>query len=389
MTLDARAHLDEAALLGILSGLLRTPSENPTGTEEAAGRFMQEVLQRHGIRAELTWAAPGRPNVVARIAGRRPGKTLLLNGHLDTVPAGEGWSVDPYGALVRDGRVYGRGACDMKAGVASMAYAAILLARMGNPFAGELLLFFNADEERVNTGMLKFLADGGTADYAVIGEPTDLDVCTGHRGVARFWASTVGVPGHTSVVEKPDNAIYKMARLITALEGLGQSVRAHPHSFIGAASLTVGEVHGGTAPNIVPGLCRAHIDRRTLPGERREDVARQIEACLSGVAARHGFRYELDCYQFLPASHIDHDHVLVRAMAESAARVRGDARIKPFGATCEAPFFSVERGIPTLVFGPGSLAQAHTVDEYVEAAQVRDAALIYADLVQRLLPAAA
>jgi acetylornithine deacetylase len=383
---DARSYLDDVELLDILTGLLRTPSENPTGTEEAAGRFMQDVLRRHGIPAELSWAAPGRPNVVARIPGRRPGKTLLLNGHLDTVPAGDGWTLDPYGGLLRDGRVYGRGACDMKAGVASMAYAAILLARTGNPFAGELLLFFNADEERVNLGMLKFLADGGTADYAVIGEPSDLDVCTGHRGVTRFWAQTFGVPGHTSVVEKPDNAIYKMARLVTGLEELGHAVRARTHPFIGAACLTVGEVHGGTAPNIVPGLCRAHIDRRTLPGEQRDEIVREVDACLSGIAGRHGFRYELDCYQFLPATHLDHDHLLVRSMAESAAAIRGEARIKPFGATCEAPFFAVERGIPTLVCGPGSLAQAHTVDEYVEAAQVRDAALIYADLVQRLLP---
>lgn len=384
---DARAYCRNEELLDILTGLLRTPSENPTGTEEAAGRFMQAVLQRHGIPAELVWAAPGRPNVVARIAGRRPGKTLLLNGHLDTVPAGEGWTLDPYGGLVRDGRVYGRGACDMKAGVASMAYAAILLARMGNPFAGELRLLFNADEERVNLGMLKFLADGGTADYAVIGEPSDLDVCTGHRGVARFWVRTSGVPGHTSVVEKPDNAIYKMARLVTALEELGQALRARTHPFIGAACLTVAEIHGGTAVNIVPGLCRGHIDRRTLPGEQREAIVQEVDACLAGVAGRRDFTYELDCYQFLPASHLEHDHPLVRTMVECAARIRGaDARIKPFGATCEAPFFSVERGIPTLVFGPGSLAQAHTVDEYVEAAQVRDGALIYADLVQRLLP---
>ncbi|MFA5027123.1 MAG: M20 family metallopeptidase, partial [Candidatus Methylomirabilota bacterium] len=338
--------------------------------------------------AELSWAAAGRPNVVARLRGSRPGRCLLFNGHLDTVPAGEGWSLDPYGAITQNGRLYGRGASDMKAGVASMAYAAILLHRLGNPFVGELLLFFNSDEERNNLGMRKFLADGGRADFAVIGEPSDLDVCTGHRGVARFWIATSGVPGHTSFVTNPDNAIYKMIKLVAGLERLGQVVRKREHPFVGQSSLTVAEIHGGTAPNIVPGLCRAHVDRRTLPGETRDEVAAEVDGCLSAVAQTHGFSYELDCYQFVPATHLDHEHPLVRAMAASARAVRGDdVTLKGFEATCEAPFFSVDHGIPTLVFGPGSIRQAHTRDEYVEIVEYLNGAKIYVDLVQRLLPA--
>lgn len=386
---DVMSGFDAEEALEILAGLLKIPSENPTGTEEAAGRYMHELLRRHGIPAELSWAATGRPNVVARIKGRKPGKTLLLNGHLDTVPAGEGWSLDPYAATRKDGRLYGRGASDMKAGVAGMAYAAILLQRMGNPFAGELLLFFNSDEERTNLGMLKFLADGVQADFAVIGEPSDLDVCTGHRGVARFWLTTLGVPGHTSFVKKPDNAISKMVRLVAGLDALGETVRMRPHSFLGQRSLTVAEIHGGTAPNIVPGLCQAHIDRRTLPDERRDEVVREVDDCLSAIARAHGFGYELDCYQFLPATHLDHGHALVRAMAESTRAIRGPAAVlKAFEATCEAPFLSVERGIPTLVFGPGSIRQAHTVDECVDISEYLDGAKIYVDFVRRLLPAA-
>jgi acetylornithine deacetylase/succinyl-diaminopimelate desuccinylase family protein len=348
---------------------------------------MVDLLRGAGITAELSWAAPGRPNVVARIAGARPGQTLLLNGHLDTVPAGEGWSVDPYGAVIRDGRIYGRGASDMKAGVVGMAYAAIQLHRLGNPFAGELVLLFNSDEERLNLGMIRFLADGGRADFAVIGEPSDLDVCSGHRGVARFWVTTRGVPGHTSFVKVPDNAISKMVRLLIGLEQLGDTVRARAHPFVGQGSLTVAEIHGGTAPNIVPALCRAHIDRRTLPGERREEIIGEVEQCLTAVASAHGCSYELDCYQFIPATHLDHAHPLVEAMEASARAVRGAAvRIKAFEATCEAPFFAVDRGIPTLVFGPGGIRHAHTVDEHVELSEFLDAAKIYADLVMRLLP---
>jgi acetylornithine deacetylase/succinyl-diaminopimelate desuccinylase-like protein len=270
-----------------------------------------------------------------------------------------------------------------------MAYAAILLQRLGNPFPGELVLFFNSDEERTNLGMHKFLADGGRADFAVIGEPSDLDVCTGHRGVARFWLTTSGVPGHTSFVQNPENAIYRMVKLVAGLESLGEAIRQRAHPFVGRSSLTVAEIHGGTAPNIVPGQCRAHIDRRTLPGERREAVVGEVDGCLSGLARSHGFSYELDCYQFLPATHLDHAHLLVRATEASARAIgRSEVKLKGFEATCEAPFFSVELGIPTLVFGPGSIRHAHTVDEYVEIPEFLEAAKIYADLVPRLLSAA-
>lgn len=378
---------DAEEALEILAALLRTPSENPTGAEEKAGRYVHELLRRNGIPAELSWAAPGRPNVVAGLKGREPGKRLLLNGHLDTVPAGEGWSLDPYAATRKDNRIYGRGASDMKAGVAGMAYAAILLQRMGNPFAGELMLLFNSDEERTNLGMHAFLASGVRADFAVIGEPTDLDVCTGHRGVARFWVTTHGVPGHTSFVRKPDNAISKMVRLAAGLEVLGDMVRLRADPLLGQSSLTVAEIHGGTAPNIVPGLCRAHVDRRTLPGERRDEVVREVDDCLSAIARGHGFSYDLDCYQFLPASCLDHGHCLVRTMAESARAIRrAAAAVKPFEATCEAPFFSVERGIPTLIFGPGSIRHAHAVDEWVEISEFLDGVKIYVDFVRRLLP---
>jgi acetylornithine deacetylase/succinyl-diaminopimelate desuccinylase family protein len=384
---EAQGVFSETEAIAMLTGLLQIPSENPTGTEEAAGRYMLDLLRGAGIPTELSWAAPGRPNVIARLGGRRPGKTLLLNGHLDTVPAGDGWSVDPYGGVIRDSRIYGRGASDMKAGVASMAHAAIVLKRMGNPFAGELVLLFNCDEERLNLGMIQFLADGGSADFAVIGEPSDLDVCSGHRGVARFWVTTRGVPGHTSFVKVPDSAVSKMIRLAAALESLGDTVRAREHPFVGQGSLTVAEIHGGTAPNIVPALCRAHVDRRTLPGERREEVIGEVDRCLAAVAGARGFSYELDCYQFIPATHLDHAHPLVEAMEASARAIRGaDVRIKAFEATCEAPFFAVDRGIPTLVFGPGSIRHAHTMDEYVEISEFLDAAKIYADLVTRLLP---
>ena len=366
-------------LLDILQNLIRKKSENPIGTEEEAGRYIHDIFTSSGISTRLSWVAPGRPNVIATLKGKKPGPRIIYNGHLDVVPAGEGWSLDPFSGIIRDNRVYGRGASDMKAGLAAMTYAAIVLNRLGNPFFGELILFFNVDEERSNLGMKHFLKkEDVRADFVVIGEPTDIDICLGHRGCARLRVKTKGTPGHTSVIKDPDNAIYKMNKLITALEELGYKIKDRVDCFLGSSSLIVSQITGGTAPNIVPSHCEVEIDRRILPRETYEGVMGEIDACLQQVAKKYSFKVELDCYLFLPATVIDANHSQVKHLRSVASRVRDKKiNVKPFRATTEAPFFSVDRAIPTVIFGPGSINQAHIVDEYVEIQDVIDAAYTY------------
>lgn len=373
-------------VLDVLEGLIRCPSENPPGREEEAAHFIATVLQENGIPAEVIPVVPGRPNVVARLKGQSAGKTLLFNGHLDTVPGGAGWSGDPFGPVRREGKLYGRGASDMKSGVAAMACAAIRLKRMGCPFPGELVLFFNCDEEATNIGMKWFLNSGITMDYAVIGEPTSLDICTGHRGVGRYRLQTFGVAGHTCFVRNPENAIYRMLPFVQSLKELGQSLRQRSHEFLGSALLTVSQITGGTAPNVVPDSCLIEIDRRTVPGETRESVLDELRERVESVSQSTDVRYALENYLFLPATHLDHDHPLVEVMRRSIEEVRsGNAQVKAFEATCEAPFFSVDLGVPTLIVGPGSLAQAHVTDEFVFENEVPAAVDIYVNFVQRLL----
>jgi acetylornithine deacetylase/succinyl-diaminopimelate desuccinylase family protein len=380
--ITANFHQDE--VIGILRELIQKQSENPLGTEEEAGRYVQALLAEHGIKAELSWAAPGRPNVIARLQGMRPGPSMIYNGHLDVVPAGNQWSMDPFAGIVQDGRVYGRGAADMKSGVAAMIYAAIVLQRLGNPFAGELILFFNADEERGNLGMKHFLTTDLTADWAVISEPTELNICIAHRGVSRYRIQTLGTPGHAAVVTNPDNAIYKMNKIIHNLESLGNSLKKRVDPLLGSASLNVTQIQGGTAPNIVPGSCVIEIDRRILPSETYEEILQEIRECVEEVADVS--TYELECSSYLAASQIAPDHPLVKGMEQANRLVREQpCQVKIFEATCEAPFFSVDKGIPTVVFGPGSLSQAHVNDEYVEIAEVVDASRIFVHLALHML----
>ncbi|TBL71112.1 M20 family peptidase [Paenibacillus thalictri] len=376
----------EAELRSIAEQLLRCPSDYPRYGEEEAARKVQQLLQQEGIDAQLQYAAPGRPNVVARLKGAKPGRALLFNGHLDVVPPGEGWTADPYEPVMRDGRLFARGAADMKCGVAALLYTAILFHRAGNPFAGELILLFNADEERENAGMLRFVQDAVQADGALIAEPTGLQLCIGHRGVARYRLTALGQSAHAAFADHPDNAIVHMARLIPELSALDGELRHTRHPLLGSASLSVTQISGGSAPNMIPDSCVVEIDRRLLPGETEENVRQQIVDSIERAARVYSgtFRYRLDNYLFLPASLTEEHHDIVKTLRDAIQETSGALPIvEAFGATCEAHFFANTLGIPTVICGPGHLEQAHTPDEYVRWSEVEDAVKCYAGLLAR------
>lgn len=385
MTIKQLTADERQELVTLLCSLIQHPSENPPGNENAVAHFIADVLQKEGIETELQDVVPGRPNVIARIKGQQPGKHVILNGHTDVVPCGEGWSVEPFAAVIEDDRIIGRGAADMKSGVAAMMFAAILIQRHGYAFNGELTLLFNVDEERVNLGMEHFLAQGVEADYAIIGEPTSLEICIAHKGVSRTRLTTFGTAGHAAKVREPDSAIDKMARLLPELVQECQRVKQKQHDLLGNASMLVTTISGGSAPNIVPASCHIEIDRRVLPGETRHDINSSLSTALSGVGLQTDRDYSLENYLFIPASAIDENHPLVEHACEAVNQVTSSAKKTIFEATCEAPFFSVGQHIPTIIMGPGDLAQAHVKDEFVRIEELHQAAEIYLSLTLDLL----
>lgn len=385
MTIKQLTADERQELVTLLCSLIQHPSENPPGNENAVAHFIADVLQKEGIETELQDVVPGRPNVIARIKGQQPGKRVILNGHTDVVPCGEGWSVEPFAAVIEDDCIIGRGAADMKSGVAAMMFAAILIQRHGYVFNGELTLLFNVDEERVNLGMEHFLAQGVEADYAIIGEPTSLEICIAHKGVSRTRLTTFGTAGHAAKVREPDSAIDKMARLLPELVQECQRVKQKQHDLLGNASMLVTTISGGSAPNIVPASCHIEIDRRVLPGETRHDINSNLSTALSGVGLQTDRDYSLENYLFIPASAIDENHPLVERACEAVNQVTSSAKKTIFEATCEAPFFSVGQHIPTIIMGPGDLAQAHVKDEFVRIEELHQAAEIYLSLTLDLL----
>ncbi|POP46397.1 acetylornithine deacetylase [Superficieibacter electus] len=372
-------------LVTLLCSLIQHPSENPPGNENSVALAIAGLLRNEGIETEIQEVAEGRPNVIARLKGQQPGKRVILNGHTDVVPCGTGWSVDPFAAVIKDDCIIGRGAADMKSGVAAMIYTALLIKRRQYAFNGEILLLFNVDEERVNLGMEHFIAQGVEADYAIIGEPTSLDVCIAHKGVSRTRLTTHGTAGHAAKTRHPDSAIDKMAQLLPELIKECQQVQQRQHSLLGNASMLVTTINGGSAPNIVPQSCSLEIDRRVLPDEQRSEINASVADALAGVGLKPDRDYTLENYLFIPASAIDDTHPLVEAAFQAASMVTGSARKSVFDATCEAPFFSVGCGIPTIIMGPGDLAQAHVKDEFVRIEELHQAAQIYTQLALSLL----
>ena len=384
--IDIKLTADERQeLVTLLCSLIQFPSENPPGNEKAVALFIADVLRGEGIEVEIQEAVADRPNIIARLKGQQPGKRLILNGHSDVVPCGSGWSVDPFAAVIDGERIIGRGAADMKSGVAAMMYAAILIKRRRYAFSGEIVLLFNVDEERINLGMEHFVAQGVEADYAIIGEPTSLEICVAHKGISRTRLTTHGTAGHAAKTRNPDSAIDKMAALLPGLLEECRRVKQKHHPLLGNASMLVTTINGGSAPNIVPQSCVIEIDRRVLPEERRNEINDSLQIALAESGLKPQQDYSLDNYLFIPASAIEESHPLVEAAFQAVDALTGAAKKTIFDATCEAPFFSVGCQIPTIILGPGDLAQAHVKDEYVKIEELHQAAQIYTTLALHLL----
>ena len=366
----------------LLRTLVRTPSVNPrdgSGPGEAAlADVVRDWLADRGVHAELHKVLPGRPNVVALVPGRDP-RAILLESHLDTVEV-DGMTVDPYAGEVRDGRLYGRGACDAKGPLAAFLLAAAALAA-GPPPPCTVVLAGVVDEEYRYRGVLHLLdtLPVGEVVGAVVGEPTDLAAATAHKGVVRYTVRTIGEAGHTSRPAEAINAVSLMNQVLSRLDATPPTTPDHP--LLGAATRCATRIHGGTGPNIVPGRCEIDLDRRTLPGEDPLDVWRregdELRALLPG-------RVEVDRpFNVDYAMDTPPDRPVVAALLRALAGRGRDATVQgmPF---CTDASKIARAGIPAVVFGPGSVLDAHSADESVALADVHLAAEVVIDLVHGL-----
>jgi acetylornithine deacetylase/succinyl-diaminopimelate desuccinylase family protein len=371
---------DAARLAGLLERLVAIDTQNPPGRETEAAALLASELEAIGFVTEIRPLADGRANVVGRIVNGS-GPSFAFNSHMDTVPAGGGWTGDPFRLTERDGKLFGRGACDAKGPVVAMVEAGRLLASQRNQWRGTLVLMFVADEEIDGGGSRALAKQQPRPDLIVIGEPTNNAVYAAHKGCLRPLIRAKGKAAHSGRPELGVNAILAASHLTSIFDERDRELRSQTHPLVGHASLSVTRIAGGIADNVVPDNCELVLDRRLLPGETLDAAMDELNAMLMGAKRDHGVEAEIAAIRTKAGSaETSLDDPLVRN-AVAISRAHGVTFPQPGGLTggCDLVHFH-DVGAVGIVLGPGSLDVAHQPDEYVPKDDLTRAALIYRDI---------
>ena len=362
--------------LDLTRELIRFETISPPGNEQAVTEHLARLLAAHGFACEMVDLAPGRPNLIARIGGSSAKLPLAFTGHTDVVPLGlRPWSVPPFAGEVKDGKVWGRGASDMKAGVAAFVSAAIAMAPhlAGTP---GVTLLIAAGEETGSEGAIALAASGrlGEAGALVVAEPTSNRPLVGHKGALWMTAIASGVTAHGSMPDKGVNAVYKAAKAALALDSFDFNVARH--ELMGAPTLNVGFLRGGLNVNSVPDRAEVGIDIRTIPGMRHTALREQIASYL-------GPDVELTTQVDLESVYTPAGNPWMRAVFAVCRNIQG---AEPKVET--APYFTdasvltpAMNKLPTVILGPGPAEMAHQTDEWCAVDKIDEAVVIYRRLI--------
>ncbi len=389
--------VDRDELVQITQELVRVNSENPPGNEEKVAEVAASWLERIGCtEIEFHAELPGRPSLlawwrspVARSVERtQEGRVLALNGHLDVVPAGDSsqWKHPPFSGAVEGGKIYGRGASDMKSGVAAMIGAVAALGRASTPLQGAIRFQLMADEENAGRHGAAPLAARGLlhADAAIVGEPTSLMVGIGERGALWAKVKAFGRAAHGSVPRAGVSAVEKIAKAALALHGR-DFAKADP--LFGSPTLNAGVVQGGEKVNVVADYAELQVDRRLIPGETAESALAEIRTILDSITAEDPEAvFDVEVMDYAEPSAQSRDSEIVRVISSAIEDcIGGPPEFYVSPGSSDARFLRNNAGVPTVLFGPGIMGLAHVVDEYVEIDSLVDAARVLAVTAARFL----
>lgn len=376
--------IDPAELTEVLAELVRTPSPNPPGDEEAVAMRIAALLAAEGIDCQLDELAPGRPNLHT-LLGPPSELALVLNGHSDTMPAGNGWSSDPYEPIVEGGRMTGLGACDMKAGLAAMVVVFRALARAGTPLRRAVRLDIVADEEATGAGSLRAVACQPLPSAAVIVEPTQLELVVVGNGQINVAYELAGRAAHASAPELGANAVAAAARALAAIESWAASRATPAHALIGAESASIGTVAGGFRTSVVPDRCRFSVDLRVSPGRDPDAAAAEVDSIVaSAIAGLAGISWSRSVEIRVPPFETDPAAPVGVALANAHRAVTGaEVTVTGMRATTDAAAYAAA-GVDTVIYGAGALTDAHRPDEHVRLADVATLAEVLLGLTLEL-----
>jgi acetylornithine deacetylase/succinyl-diaminopimelate desuccinylase-like protein len=367
--------------LETLEDLIRTQSVNPFFGEDAKGEgevagYVERRCRGAGLEVYRQSISPGRENVVAELRVGKPQNALLFEAHMDTVSLGS--MENPLEPTYVDGRLYGRGACDTKGSLAAMLYAVEECARNPERLSSDVVLCAAVDEERAFKGILAFVDSDVSVAGAVVGEPTDLGIVVAHKGCARFRLETLGRAAHTSVPHEGDNAIYRMAEVLRVMkDDVEGGLAGLDHPLVGPPTIVVATIRGGTQVNIVPERCAIEVDRRVIPGEDSREVLDGILETLRERLQGSGVEFEVEELLLDWPLDTSPESGTVRCARRVASDLGLDDRLRGVAYGSDASKLQQLKGVPSIVFGPGSIAQAHSREEWVPVGHVERAAEFY------------
>ena len=399
-------------IINLCSDMIKIPSDNPPGDTAQLASYLKEYLENRDITVEQYEPLEGSPNLVATIEGSRPGPHLILNGHLDQFPAdvGEEWSVDPYSGLVRDGRIYGRGAGDMKGGDTGLVTGFCMIKEMAADLPGKVTLTLVSDEEnggRWGTGWLINNVEDAMGDACLNAEPSGLTARIGEKGLGFIRLKAVGKPVHAAYVGYAgENAIMKMHKALPAVEGFnglparfteetrrlideaqegfykqsGHEAGPGSGQVLRQVTVNIGTIRGGTKVNIIPGTCEAEVDVRLPLGISWPEFEKRLDEALRNVDPSIKWEHIKPPSALFPASYTSTDESIFKAMYSNATTVMGEKPLlgfTPGGNDCR---YYRARGVPSVVFGPTVYNEA-AADEYTLVEDVIKVAKVHAGTI--------
>jgi len=382
------SHIQEKLVAELCRDLVRINTVNPPGDEQKAAEFVLDFLKPFGFEGELVPHADKRASMLARLKGTGELPAVMFNGHVDVVPVGaQAWQYEPFSGEIAEGKVWGRGSCDMKGGIAAMLVAARAIALSKQKLRGDLVFSVTAGEEvnMLGARVLAALPSLGALQAVIISEPTLNDICLVERGVLWPEITTHGKTAHGSTPHLGINAVLMMLPLVEELEKM--EIPFTPHPLLGKMTRSLDILQGGMKANVVPDACSVTYDLRTVPGQDHVKIIAQIEEKIKELEQRiPNFKATIKVMNDLPAAETAPDNPTVlrfQAAASEAAGRNVETKVMTFAT--EACIFVPELHVPTIVLGPGDPKLAHQPNEFVEINKMADAARIYAHAAVKML----